>query len=76
MPDTEGGGWAADVGFGEASGGGGEAAGSYAGVDADAYLLGAVGEGLAEAFELRNGAVSLGAEIEVMCKLLFCLFCN
>lgn len=57
VPDTKGGGRTADVGFGKAGCGGGESTGSYAGVDADAYLLRGVGEGFADAFELGYGAV-------------------
>ena len=56
VPDAKGGGGATNIGFGEASGGGGKSSRAYAGVDADADLLVFAGEGLADAFELRDGA--------------------
>mmetsp|Transcript_15681 Transcript_15681/g.33140 ORF Transcript_15681/g.33140 Transcript_15681/m.33140 type:complete len:445 (-) Transcript_15681:168-1502(-) len=71
VPDAEGRGRSTDVGFGEAGGGGGETSRSDSGVDADAYFLGAVGEGLAETFKLGYGAsINLHAHVDQLRKIL------
>mmetsp|Transcript_30440 Transcript_30440/g.57581 ORF Transcript_30440/g.57581 Transcript_30440/m.57581 type:complete len:315 (-) Transcript_30440:2464-3408(-) len=67
VPDAEGRGRSTDVGFGEAGGGGGETSRSDTRIDANAYFLGGVGEGLADTFQLGYGAVSSDRRQKILC---------